>query len=355
MGRAWRPLSAGSRASQLDGTVESQVSLCGGMELAAGSVQQRSEPKRFGPMFSPCFATMLYPVTYPQLVGPAGQSRRRRRPHSAGPAMTRTGTIGSGSQTRPVRELKPDTSATRRDKSPAVEDPESSCAGSTFRLSVREREPRASDDERGTTRHRFRSIERNSSGDGAFATSTAGYTARIRPLDTPSGRTSGHNRTRTHAGETSLNESSTHRLPRSHSRSAGTRRRNYTRYLSGTGFQGNLRGQSLLLDAMARRTCHEAGLLMEQNMGAVEDALCSRSPVDPSAWSSLQECRTMYRELLATDEGGMSSVVTALRRVDSLCSLLRDKGLVPYPGLASPSDDMGSLVEPVDEHALTGA
>eukprot|EP01043_Picozoa_sp_COSAG02_P092294 COSAG02_NODE_28922_length_579_cov_1.320833_1_plen_161_part_10 len=132
---AWRPLSAGSRATAIDPAHDDEVSLCGGMELAGGSVTASTGVARSGPMFAPCFATMLYPVTYPQLVGPAAQTRRKRRPQSAGPALTRSGTIGSGSQTRFVRELKPDTSTGRRHTSDVAVDPESTRAGRAFRLS----------------------------------------------------------------------------------------------------------------------------------------------------------------------------------------------------------------------------
>ena len=329
MDRPWRPLSAGSREGQVDAATDAQASLCGGMELAARSVPpRRGSAGRAGPMFAPCFSTLLYPVTYPQLVGPAARSQRKRRPHSAGPAMTRSGTIGSGSQTRFVRELKQERSSGR---------PVSAVDPCTFRLSVREREPRASDD-RGTNRHRFRSIDRNSSGDGVFATSTAGFIARIRPVD--AAEASATERSRARAEEPrGQNDGETRRLPRRRSRVAGTQRRPYTSKLSGTGFQGNQRGQSLLLDAMARRTCHEAGQMMERNMGAVEQSLKSRCPVDSSTWASLHECRAMYQELLETDEGGMSSVVGSLGRLNSLCSLLQAKGLAPASGSVSATED----------------
>ncbi len=348
MGHAWRPLSAGSRASATGTSMASpdglEVSLCGGMELADGSVSTASTGlARSGPMFAPCFATMLYPVTYPQLVGPAAQTRRKRRPQSAGPALTRSGTIGSGSQTRFVRELKPDTSTSRRrhfevsDTSDAAVDPEATRDRAAFRLSVREREARASDD-RGTNRHRFRSIDRSSNGDGVFATSTATFTARIRPDTAAEPSATEHSRS---------NVGKTQQLPRRRTRAAGTQRRNYTSKVTGIGFRGNQRGQSLLLDAMARRTIHEAGQLMERNMCAVEEALMSRCPIDTSAWSSLQECRMMYQELLETDEGGMSSVVASLGRLNSLISLLRGKGLVPASGATHSTEDTSSVIAPV--------
>ena len=332
MGRPWRPLSAGSREGQIDAAIDAQASLCGGMELAARSVPpRRGSAGRAGPMFAPCFSTLLYPVTYPQLVGPSARCQRRRRPHSAGPVMTRSGTIGSGSQTRFVRELKQEPSTTRRHTSDAAVDPR------TSRLSVREREPRASDD-RAANRHRYRSIDRSSNGDGVFATSTAGFTSRTRPVAAAEAPATERSRARTDESR-GQNDADIRRLPRRRPRVAGTQRRPYTSKLSGIGFQGNQRGQSLLLDAMARRTCHEAGQLMERNMGAVEEALKSRCPIDSRAWTSLNECRAMYQELLETDEGGMSSVVGSLGRLNSLCSLLQVKGLVPAACSVSATED----------------
>lgn len=333
--RAWRPLSAGSRGNRIDGEPVAQVSLCGGMTLATGSVPPRAvSAGRDGPSFAPCFATMLYPVQYPQLVGPGPGSRvrRKRRPYSAGPALTRSGTMGSASQTRFVRELK-SAPSTIEQTSSEVDD--SACAGGAFRLSVRARESRASDNDRDTNRHMFRSIDRTSTGDGTtFSTSTARFTARIRPVDASFAE---HNRSR------ARHDGLRHRygadegcgLSRRQPRAAGTQRRNYTNKLSVSSMavQGNQRGKSLLLDAMARRTCHEARVLVEQNMGAVEEALRFQCQVDATTWSSLCDARTMYRELLETDEGGLSSVAASSGRLESLCSLLQEKGLLPPPSL----------------------
>jgi hypothetical protein len=80
---------------------------------------------------------------------------------------------------------------------------------------------------------------------------------------------------------------------------------------------------------MTQRTLHEAKLLLESNLEAVDSSLKQHRPIDAVAWASLCDCRSMYRELLETDEGGLSSAVVSLGHVDSLCSLLQAKGLVP--------------------------
>ena len=153
----WRPQSAGSRgaaATASNGTsaVQAQGSLCGGMELAPGG--RSGSIGRAGPSFAPCYGTMMWPVTYPQLVGerPGGLGTAKRRPRSAGATLTRSGTIGSGSSTRFIRELKPAATPAGRRASPDSAGPELAGAAGTTRLSVRAREPRPEDDDRATDR-----------------------------------------------------------------------------------------------------------------------------------------------------------------------------------------------------------
>jgi hypothetical protein len=59
----------------------------------------------------------------------------------------------------------------------------------------------------------------------------------------------------------------------------------------------------------------------------------------------------MYQELLQTDEGGLSSVVASLGRLNSILSLLQRKGLLPASGATNTVENTSCVVEAVGEHA----
>lgn len=213
--------------------------------------------------------------------------------------------------TRPVRDL------TRERGRDASHDASHDDAAATMeasggvRLSIREREARASDDDRTTNRHLFHSTERTSEESGAFVTTTANYTARLRHNGPSSNShsTSQLDRTGASSSGTGLQPRSSRRRAHggSHLRQspscAGTRRRPYANQLAGVGFRGNFRGQSLLLEAMTQRTLHEASVLLARATPDVYDSLTHHVSVSSATWDMLSECRAMYTELLETDEG----------------------------------------------------